>query len=250
MALWLRSDAGFQGITRSGTVHKVSLYADDLLLYVSDPNSSFPTIFNILDEYSSVSRYKLNYQKSEILPINDLAKQLPHSIVPFKWSTNGLHYLGIHITTSLSDLYCNNLAPLVEKTEGDFDRWSTLPLSLVGRINLIKMVVHLPVLLTKSFFDTLDKKISTLLWNGKPARIRKSILQSPKDRGGFALPVFRHYYLAANMQKLLFWLCEDQDSMPCLFPFSLRSILCAQLPPPVSNLASCSIVAVSLKIWC
>lgn len=102
LALWLRSDAGFQGITRLDTVHKVSLYADDLLLYVSDPISSFPTIFKILNEYSSVSRYKLNYQKSEILPINDLAKQLPQSIVPFKWSNNGFQYLGIHITSSLS----------------------------------------------------------------------------------------------------------------------------------------------------
>lgn len=182
MALWLRSEAGFEGITHSGTVHKVSLYADYLLLYVSDPVSSFPTIFNILDEYGGVSGYKLNYQKSEILPINALAKQLPHSIVPFKWSSNALRYLGIHIITSLSDPYRNNLAPLVVKTEGDFDRWSTLPLSLVGRINLIKMVVlpkflyffqHLPVLLTKSFVDTLDKKISTFLLNGKPARIRK-----------------------------------------------------------------------------
>ena len=43
LALWLRSDAGFQGITPLDSVHKVSLYADDLLLYVSDPISSFPT---------------------------------------------------------------------------------------------------------------------------------------------------------------------------------------------------------------
>ena len=106
LALWLRLDAGFQGITRLDTVHKVSLYADDLLLYVSDPISSFPTIFKILNEYSSVSGYKLNYQKSEILPINNLAKQLPQSIVPFKWSNNGFRYLGIHITSTLSQQSC------------------------------------------------------------------------------------------------------------------------------------------------
>lgn len=116
---------------------------------------------------------------------------------------------------------------------------------------------HLPVLLTKSFFDNLDKRISTFLWNGKPVRIRKSILQSPKDRGGFTLPVFRYYYWAANVQKLLFWMCEDQESLPVwvhlenkVFPFLLRSVLCAQLPLPVSSMASCPIVAVSLKIWC
>lgn len=71
------------------------MYADDRLLYVPDPVSSFPTIFTILDEYSSVSGYKLNDQKSEILPINDLAKQLPHSIVSFKWSSDGLGLLPV-----------------------------------------------------------------------------------------------------------------------------------------------------------
>lgn len=65
LALWLRSAVDFRGITRSGTTHKVSLYADDLLLYVSDPINSFPTIFKILNEYSSVSGYKINFQKSE-----------------------------------------------------------------------------------------------------------------------------------------------------------------------------------------
>lgn len=116
---------------------------------------------------------------------------------------------------------------------------------------------HLPVLLTKSFFDDLDKKISTFLWNGKPARIRKSILQAPKDKGSFALPVFRYHYWAANVQKLLFWVCEDQEPLPVWVhlenkasPFSLRSVLCVQLPLPVSSMANCPIVAVSLKIWC
>lgn len=61
LALWLRPAAGFQVIIRSGTVHKVSLYADDLLLYVSDPVNSFPTVFNIFNKYSSVSGHKLSF---------------------------------------------------------------------------------------------------------------------------------------------------------------------------------------------
>lgn len=83
-----------------------------------------------------------------------------------------------------------------------------------------------------------------------------SILQSPKDKGGFALPVFRYHYWAANVQKLPFWMREDQEPLPVwehlenkASPFSLRSVLCAQLPLPMSCMANCPIVAVSLKIW-
>lgn len=32
LAIWLRPESGFEGITRGGKVHKISLYADDLLL--------------------------------------------------------------------------------------------------------------------------------------------------------------------------------------------------------------------------
>ncbi len=70
LALWLRSEKGFEGITRSDTIHKVSLYADELLLYISNPVMSLPVIFNILDRFGAHSGYKLNYQKSELFPIN------------------------------------------------------------------------------------------------------------------------------------------------------------------------------------
>lgn len=36
----LKGEAGFQGIERWGINHQVSLYADDLLLYMRDPLAS------------------------------------------------------------------------------------------------------------------------------------------------------------------------------------------------------------------
>lgn len=72
-------------------IHKVSLYANDFLLLVSDPNNFFPVILDILNRYGAISGYKLNYIKSEPLPINPSAKALPHTIMPFKWSSSGFH---------------------------------------------------------------------------------------------------------------------------------------------------------------
>lgn len=140
----------------------------------------------------------------------------------------GFRCLGILITDSMSKLFKNSLKffrSVVEKTGRDFDRWSTLPLSLAARINLIKMVVmpkflylfqHIPIYITKSFFDKLDGTISKFLWGNKPARIRKAILQSPKSEGGLALPILRRYYWAANVQKMLYCLDDTCDSPPPL----------------------------------
>ena len=78
-----------------------------------------------------------------------------------------------------------------------------------------------------------------------------------KTEAVFTLLVFRYHYWAANVQKRLFWMHEDQESLPVWVhleskasPYSLRSVLCAQLPLPVSGMANCPIVAISLKIWC
>lgn len=70
LAIALKSEKGFTGIRRYGEEHKVSLYADVILLYISDPMSSLPHILSILYSFGIFSGYELNISKSECLPIN------------------------------------------------------------------------------------------------------------------------------------------------------------------------------------
>lgn len=166
-------------------------------------------IVSIVERFSAYSVYKLNYQKSELLSVNPLARQLPHSIVPFKWADNGFRYLGVFITQSVSDMFCANFPPLIEEARNDFLRWSTLPLSLAGRINLVKMVTlpnlfqPVPVYITTTFFDKLDRITSKFPWGNRTARIQRAILQIPKRDGGLALRNFRRYYWAACEEGLV-----------------------------------------------
>ena len=64
LAIALRQSEDFQGKERWGRTHKRSLCADDLLLYVSDPLSSVPSILNILAQFGNFSDYKINFKKS------------------------------------------------------------------------------------------------------------------------------------------------------------------------------------------
>lgn len=56
------------GITRLGTEHKPSSYADDLLLFVSKAETTIPLILELLAKFGEISGYKLNLHKSELLP--------------------------------------------------------------------------------------------------------------------------------------------------------------------------------------
>lgn len=189
LAIWLRSEERFEGIIRFGQSHKLSLYADDLLLYISNPMSSFPIILNILETFST------------------------QSLFPFRKVMEGFRYLGIFIAKSFTELFAKNFRPLLDRCKSELARWSSLPLSLMGHVNLIKMVVlpqflytfqHIPIFINKSFFSTLDQQINSFLWCNKQARIRRKVLQLPKSKGGLALPNLRHYYWACNINKVLF----------------------------------------------
>lgn len=62
------------GITRGERTHKLALYADDLLLYLSNPDVSIPKVMSIISEFGEISGYKINPAKSLLFPINELAK--------------------------------------------------------------------------------------------------------------------------------------------------------------------------------
>ncbi len=85
---------------------------------------------------------------------------------------------------------------------------------MIGRINSIKMVSlprflyicqNLQIFLTFAFFKELDSIILSYVWNYKTHRISKINLQKPGSVGGLGLPVFKHYYWAANIRALMYW---------------------------------------------
>ncbi len=153
---------------------------------------SVPIILSILNQFGKISAYKINFHKSELFPVNSLANNLTHSLFPFRWAAEGFKYLGIFVTKSLTGMYVSNFVPLLKNCESDTERWANLPFSLAGRISLIKMTVlpkflylfqHIPIYLKKKFFMDLDKRITSFLWGNRPARIKKTILQLPKNKG-------------------------------------------------------------------
>ena len=107
---------------------KLSLYADDLLLYIFDPLTTIPPILSLLERFDYFSGYKVNILKS--FPINSLTLTLKQSDIPFKLMPSGFKYLGINVTCTLSSLYSANFSPLLAQVGLYFKRWNALPLTL------------------------------------------------------------------------------------------------------------------------
>ena len=136
----LRQTTQLAGIFREGQEHRVSLYADDLLIYLSNSSHSLPSALNILQTFGKLSGYKINLSKSELFPANEAACSLSFNTFPFK-VTSKLIYLGINVPDKFSKLFKGNFPSLMTTVEQLLKRWTQLPLSVAGRINSIKMSI-------------------------------------------------------------------------------------------------------------
>lgn len=258
----LKLAEGFQGLKRGGIEHRVSLYADDLLLYVCDPLTSIPHILSILNTFGTISGYKLNISKSECFPINQLAQEISQSSIPFKISNTGMKYLGVIVTHTMRSLKEKNLTALTVAVKADLQRWNCLPLSLAGRIQTVKMNILprylylfqcLPIFLPKYFFKSIDEIVSSFIWAGKRARAGKTLLQRNRPAGGLGLPNFINYYWAANLHKIIHWFNSPQLSWCHLeadsSSSSLPALVCDTLPLSPSRFTPNAVVIHTLKIW-
>lgn len=127
-------------------------------------------------------------------------------------------YLGVIIHRELSKYTTLSLTPVVSSLSQTCASWKTLPLTLVGRVNLIKMSIlpkflylfrQTPIPIPNTFFNKLYSIITSFIWNGGTPRIAKITLQLPASLAGLALPCFIKYYWAAVLAMVHWWLSEE-----------------------------------------
>ena len=103
---------------------KLSLFADDMILYIENPKYSTRKLLEQINEYSKVAGYKINMQKSlAFLWENREIKET----IPFTIATKRIKYLGINLPKETKDLYIENYKTLVKEIKGDINRWKNIP---------------------------------------------------------------------------------------------------------------------------
>jgi hypothetical protein len=62
LARTIRQEEGIKGIQIGKEMVKISLFADDMILYLSDPKNSTPNLLDTIDSYNKVVQYKSTYK--------------------------------------------------------------------------------------------------------------------------------------------------------------------------------------------
>lgn len=131
LAQLIRSNTNIKGLELGGHQHKLCMFADNVLIFLTSPLLSAPSLIDILTKFSKLSGLKKNQHNSKALNISlssELQKQLQVSL-PFTWSTTHIPYLGISFTANPADLYTANYSPMLSQLTALMKKWSSLPLA-------------------------------------------------------------------------------------------------------------------------
>lgn len=223
LAIAIRNDTNIQGIRAGQKEHKLLLYADDILLLSTNPEIAIPHVLSLIDSFSLVSGYKINWTKSEAMPLSRVCPPSIRKNWQFKWLPSGLVYLGIKLTPGLENIMTSNLLPLIQKIEGVLLNWSKLGLSLLGKINILKMITVpqinyitylLPLVFPPPLLSRFNKAVNKFLWAGKKPSFNKTKLCAANEDGGLGLPRVDWYHYAFSLKQLSkTYLAEDRA--PC-----------------------------------
>ena len=89
---------------------KLSLFADDMILYMENPKDSTRKLLELINEYSKVAGYKINTQKSLafLYTNNEKVEKEIKETIPFTIAMKRIKYLGIYLPKETKDLYTEN----------------------------------------------------------------------------------------------------------------------------------------------
>ena len=110
---------------------KLSLFADDMIIYLEDPVVSAQNLLKLISNFSKVSGYKIKVQKSQafLYTNNRLKESKIKNELPFTIATKRIKYLRIQLTNDVKDLFKKNYESLLNKIREDTDRWRNIPCS-------------------------------------------------------------------------------------------------------------------------
>ena len=122
---------------------KLSLFADDMILYIENRKDSTRKLLELINKYSTVVGYKINSLKSLafLYTNNEKTEREIKETIPFTIATKRIRYLGAYLPKETKDLYIEKSKTLMKEIKEDTNRWRNILCSWIGRINIVKMAI-------------------------------------------------------------------------------------------------------------
>ena len=95
----IRKEKEIKGIQIGKEKVKLSLLADDMILYIDNPKDATRKLLELINEFGKVAGYQINAQKSLafLYTNNDRSEREIKETIPFSIATKRIKYLSINL---------------------------------------------------------------------------------------------------------------------------------------------------------
>ena len=89
---------------------KLSLFADDMMLYLENPKDSTRKLLDLTHKFGKVTGYKINTQKltAFLYTNNERSEREIREAILFNIASKRIKYLGVNLPKEAKDLYSEN----------------------------------------------------------------------------------------------------------------------------------------------
>ena len=117
LAIAIREEKEIKGIQTGKEEVKLSLFTDDMILYIENPKDSTRKLLELINEYSKVAGYKINTQKSHtfLYTNNERTEREIKEKITLNIAMKRIKYLGINLPKETKDLYIENYKTLMKE---------------------------------------------------------------------------------------------------------------------------------------
>ena len=189
MAISIRSNEEISGFIFNNFTHKLTQYADDTTLLLSNIDSISKAIKTI-NQFCKVSGSRLNINKTEGIwlgPYKLLNIEKHHGVT---FTNEPVRCLGLYIGHDEQGCETKNWVNKIQKLQTTIQRWQSRKLTLYGKILIIKtvaisqLIFNLTVLtIPTKYITQINKIIYNFIWN-KTDRIKRKTLINTIENGG------------------------------------------------------------------
>jgi len=204
------SDEGLlQPLARRALQHRISLYADDVVIFLCPSANDIGITLDILQLFGDASGLRTNVQKSNGFPIqcSEEDKITIQEHLPCQLSDFPCKYLGVPL--SLRKLTKQQVQPIIDRVADRLPGWKADLLTKAGRKILVQFVLTSMLVYLAMAMDlppwalkAIDKIRRGFLWRGR------------RDaKGGHCLLAWPKVFGHQNSEALAFHSCSSWDGL-------------------------------------
>ena len=141
LTMGIREEKETKGIRIGKDEVKLSLFADDMILYIKNSKDAIKKLLNLIHEFGKVAGYKINVQKSLafLYTDNKISEREIKETIPFITATNRIKHLRLNLPKEVKELCSQNDKTLMKEIEDDTNRWRDIPCTWIGGNGILKM---------------------------------------------------------------------------------------------------------------